>query len=447
MKVAKRQGVELSDVLSDCDFLARGVTIEDRTADFGKFLTFEPNLTQPVHRWYKFKEGFSQELVQRLLFEYQPRSKRSVSFLDPFSGVGTSLLAADSALRDLGAKKVILRGVEVNPYMHFVGTTKLAWQRYDPVFLLRAAAVATNGLRLEARPSIPDLSTINDRRFIKLDDLRRILELREKIKIVAKRRPEARPLLLGLISGAERVFNLRKDGRALRYIPHERNTTVDDEVENSWTAIAEDLQQDMQRHETDWNIVKGDGRRADLLFRNQKFDVILFSPPYLNNIDYTEVYKIEQWLLGFLNSGPQMVAQRKRTFRSHPSCIFPAFKDANTEKVLDALGTPFQRLLDFASFEEKWRYRLFTGYFADMLRTLQACGRLLQEKGRIFLVVGNSVHGTAAEPVPVAADLWIAKLAKTAGLRVESILIGRLLSRRRMDWSGFRESIIVLSKS
>jgi DNA modification methylase len=31
------------------------------------------------------------------------------------------------------------------------------------------------------------------------------------------------------------------------------------------------------------------------------FDLILTSPPYPNNIDYSEVYKLELWLLGFID--------------------------------------------------------------------------------------------------------------------------------------------------
>ncbi|MGC2518679.1 MAG: hypothetical protein WA373_06185 [Burkholderiales bacterium] len=447
MRTQKRSTVELSDLLSDCDNLARRFVVEDRTREFGKFLTFEPNLSRPIHRWYKFKEGFSQELVDRLLTEYRPPSAKTLAFLDPFSGVGTSLLAAEGTLRKLGAKEIRVRGVEVNPYMHFVGKTKLDWQRYDPVFLRRAAAAATNGLALRKKPSIPGLSTIRDARFIDPNDLQRILELRDKVKMVAQGRPEVRPLLLGLAAGAERIFNLRKDGRALRFTPREGGKSVDEEIECAWNDISEDLQLNVERSPADWKLAKGDGRRVDRIFSHEKFDVILFSPPYLNNIDYTEVYKIEQWLLGFLNSSPEMVAQRKRTFRSHPSCIFPDYRDANTEEVVNILGAPFRRLLEYASREENWRRRLFTGYFADMYRTLLASRRLLKQSGRVFLIVGNSVHGTPDRPIPIAVDLWIAKLAKAAGLRVESILVGRLLSRRRMEWNGFRESIIVMSKA
>jgi SAM-dependent methyltransferase len=443
--MTKRPTSELAQILSDCKSLARGVRLEDQTAILAKLLTFEPNLDTPVHRWYKFKEGFSQGLVAYLLSQFPPNSAKTVRFLDPFCGVGTSLLSAETALDAAGVRQSAVRGVEVNPYMHFVTKTKMNWRRYDPVFMLRAADIAANGFRLRKRPQVPTLSTLNNTRFVDPNALRRILELRDKLILVAKGRTELQPLLLGLAAATERVFNLRKDGRALRFVAR-AGITVDEAVEQSWSTIAEDLQLNRISAGADWAVVRGDGRRSDLIFKGEQFDVILFSPPYLNNIDYTEVYKVEQWLLGFLNSGQQMTSQRRRTFRSHPSCTFPEYNDARFERVAKILGAPFCRLVEYASVDESWRRRLFLGYFSDMLRTLESCRRLLKPRGRIFLILGNSVHGTAERPIPIAADLWTAKLATAADLRVESILIGRRLPRRRMDWEGFRESVLVISR-
>jgi hypothetical protein len=438
--------IGLADVLDDNARLQRGLPVEDRSADLSKLLKFASNLSEPIHRWFKFKEAFSSQLVGHLLKEQQPRLRRTTTFLDPFCGVGTSLLAAEETLVDIGIKNVVLRGIEINPYLQFVAATKLDWHRYNPALMMRAAAVSTNGLRLRQAPSIPSLSTVNNEKFIAKRDLRLLLELRDKIRAATGTRLERRPLLLGLAAASERIFKLRKDGRALRFTPRDEKVSVYDEVAMRWTEIAEDLQLGRERQPTDYRVEIGDGRRADWLFAGQRFDVIMFSPPYLNNIDYTEVYKIELWLLGFLKSHAQMVAQRRRTFRSHPSCLFPQFEDARTAEVIEALGPSFKRLLEYASRAERWRGRLFAEYFADMLRTLRACRRLLVADGRIFLVIGNSVHGTADEPIPVATDVWTARLAHAAGLKVEKLIVGRYLPRRRISGSLLRESVIVMAK-
>ncbi len=437
---------DLSVILDDFECLARTIPTEDCRKDLKPLLKFYGNLNEPIHRWYKFKESFSHALVPFLLRHYATPSSR-LAFLDPFCGVGTSLLAVDAAAPDLHLRNVRLSGVEVNPYIHFVANTKLTWDEYDPGFMMRAAAVATNGVPVRRRrPSRPNLSTLQNPRFISPDNLDELLLLQEKVRTISRNRPERRPLLLGLAAGAERVLNLRKDGRALRYLPRDTNPSVGEAVFERWHQIAEDLQLGLQRSHNSCRILRGDGRRPDHLFARQRFNIIAFSPPYLNNIDYTEVYKVELWLLGFLTSRQAMTTLRQRTFRSHPSCIFPSYHDANAEEVTSLLGEPFRRLLTYARHREPWRHRLFTEYFADMLRTLRGCSRLLTNDGRVFLVVGNSLHGSSQHPIPVATDIWISRLAPAAGLRVECLLLGRDFSRRRLNTPLLRESVIIMRK-
>ena len=80
-----------------------GGSVEERRSlheRFEKRLSVDPNLTRkvvsyqgnrdvPGFRWLKYKEGFSLELVERLLDEAQPSS-----VLDPFAGIGTTPLIA-----------------------------------------------------------------------------------------------------------------------------------------------------------------------------------------------------------------------------------------------------------------------------------------------------------------------------------------------------------------
>jgi hypothetical protein len=436
---------KLERILQDVADAENTLPLEDRRSQLAALLRFDANLTEPIHRWFKFKESFSGGLVKHLLHEFPPTRYRGVRFLDPFCGVGTSLLAADEAFAEMGLPRPRLRGIEVNPYVAFVARTKLDWHSYDPAALMRAASVSLNGVKLGRTPTIPKLSTFHDPRFIEPEDLSRLLDLRDKVRMVARRRREQRPLLVGLAAAAEQIFHLRKDGRALRFTPRPDRVSVTEAVSATWNGIAEDLQISPRRSAPDHRVLLGDGRRADDELGRQRFDVILFSPPYLNNIDYTEVYKLELWLLEFIRSPKAMVTQRKRTFRSHPSCIFPSYSDATFAEVIRLLGPAFRRLLDHASGEHKWRRRLFAGYFADTLRTLRGCRKLLAENGRVFLITGNSLHGTAVHPVPVATDVWTALVARAAGLRVDKILVGRDLPRRTLPGTLLRESILVLS--
>jgi hypothetical protein len=437
---------ELSTILDDHSNLANRIRLRDSQTELAALLRFDANLSAPVHRWFKFKESFSLDLVPRLLGEYLPKGAKSIRFLDPFCGVATSLLSAEDALRKMGVTRLVLRGVEVNPYIRFVAQTKMAWNEYRPSVFVLAGQASLNGVALHKKPEQPSLSTLLNPRFVAPEDLRAIIELREKVRQLANRQREANPLLVGIAAGAENVINLRKDGRALRFHQRQDDRDVHESVAQKWAEIAEDLQSLGPRTPVDARVENGDGRRADRIFPGRQFDVIFFSPPYLNNIDYTEVYKIELWLLKFLSSQAQMIAQRRKTFRSHPSCRFPAFRDADVDEVKGVLGPSFRRLLEYAGNPEKWRARLFAEYFADMLRTLRGCSRLLSPTGRIFLVIGNSLHGSSAHPIPVATDLWTCVLAKEAGLTVQDVLVGRQFHRKHFAADLLRESVLIMGK-
>lgn len=65
--------------------------VEDNS--WGNLLRFTDNLTSPIHRWFLFKEGYSYKLVDKILDRFDLPCNSS-AILDPFSGSGTTLLAA-----------------------------------------------------------------------------------------------------------------------------------------------------------------------------------------------------------------------------------------------------------------------------------------------------------------------------------------------------------------
>jgi hypothetical protein len=70
---------------------------------------FMDNRTAPVHRWVPWIAGFSGAFVDSVLARYLNNKKKSGFILDPFAGVGTTLVQA--AVR--GYRVV---GFEINPY-------------------------------------------------------------------------------------------------------------------------------------------------------------------------------------------------------------------------------------------------------------------------------------------------------------------------------------------
>ena len=90
---------------------------------------FMANREAPVHRWVPWIAGFSRQFVQDALARYLPEPG---VVLDPFAGVGTTLVEADLA----GHAAI---GFEINPYAVFAARAKLGAHRLEPTRLMAAA--------------------------------------------------------------------------------------------------------------------------------------------------------------------------------------------------------------------------------------------------------------------------------------------------------------------
>lgn len=78
---------------------------------------FNHNLSLPRHRWYEFKEGFSEKLVQSAIEEFENTENRKPNLLDPFLGSGTTVVSA-------GRLGLSATGIEVNPFLVFAAKAK-----------------------------------------------------------------------------------------------------------------------------------------------------------------------------------------------------------------------------------------------------------------------------------------------------------------------------------
>ena len=67
---------------------------------FTELVNFKNNKKIPKHNWYEYKQGYAEDLVKQIIESEQPNKKHFI--LDPFCGVGTSNLVAQS----LGYKSI-----------------------------------------------------------------------------------------------------------------------------------------------------------------------------------------------------------------------------------------------------------------------------------------------------------------------------------------------------
>lgn len=426
-----------------------------RNVDYGTLVVPNGNGSAPVHRWFRLKEAFSSDLFMRVLKDTDLQRRDGLRILDPFSGVGTTAVSVIDAVASGELTAPVVHGVESNPFLHLVGSTKIAALRRAPRgFLDLARKLAASALRETdlGPPKVPQLSTFRREGSFDPIQLERLLKLRDAIQ--AEQQAGCDPLLVDLARvclGAivEPVSNLRRDGRALRHVENKVRVGA---VE-AFLAKAEEIDADLPTRPVKLRARtwRGDGRSLSVVDRRERdYDLVLFSPPYPNNIDYTEVYKLEAWLLGLVTDAAGFSAQRLRTVYSHPSLLRPdpLPSPGLSEKENEALASlirPLEEAIPADRYAEG-RRRMIRGYTVDMYRTLRSSTDRMREGSSLVYVVGNSVHGRAPKDFVIAADLLIAALAEMAGLKVATIDIARWLRRRSVSSPYLRESVVYLRK-
>jgi hypothetical protein len=418
-------------------------------SEFASLVVPNGNHAQPIHRWFHFKEGFSCDLFTRLDRDFGLSERSNLSLLDPFLGSGTTLLSAINWAAERPQFALTGAGIERNPFLYLLSYAKIEAARdrvFDPSSLDPVLACAN------AKPSklseAPPLSTFKSGQYFESKHVLTLVAIRDALLCLPDNL--ARRLgLLALATSVEPVSRLRRDGRTLRHAPGKPGVGPAAEYRRRLNLIRQDLEK--ERHfpnsESSFRVIEGDGRRPSLhLDADFEADFVVFSPPYPNNIDYTEVYKLEAWILGFYETKEEFREQRRRTLRSHPSISFDQAARLEGKAVasaLDALLEPIESAIPSDRYK-KQRRRTFRGYVEDLALTLAEARAVSSSSADCVVVVGNSLHGHGQDQLLLAADLLIADLARLVGWEAKSVTVARRPVRRSAAEPRLRESLIKL---
>lgn len=374
--------------------------------ELGPAATFVPNKAEPVYNWLYYKEGFSKELVNWLLdyFSAQqtsenetqnqttPKALDSSEFqlvLDPFCGVGTTLLAC----KQKGINSI---GYDVQPAAVFASMVKT--KNYDLDELKEQARLLLKKKFIRLDKKFPPLFY---RAFSKyaLED---IAFFDSEIREMGNNNDF---FLLALINAAIKCSYVWKDGAVIK-IRKAPKPPLRVMLRKTIYRMIKDLEASPQTGAHCVAEMK-DARQLDL--EPGIIDAVITSPPYLNNIDYTKVYEIENYFLGY----------PKPPLRS-----FIGFSDVEEFSELPASAR---------------------AYFTDMKKVLYELYRVSKSSAKLAVVVGNGY----VDGVIVDSDLLLAKMAEGMGFNVEKIFVVNerfALEERTKKKGVLRESIIVMEK-
>jgi len=424
-----------------------------------QLVSFQANKNKPGYRWFKYKEGFSEALVQHLL-DYS--GIQTGQILDPFAGTGTTLFAANE--RGLGAT-----GIELLPVGCDIMQVRNLTQGTD-IQTLRNAVERWQRERPWKQSNLTkSFAHLRITNGAFPEDTQAALE--HYLGALTSEPPDvAHVLRFAVMCILEEISFTRKDGQYLRWDyrstrrqgakPFDKGhiASFDSAIDQKLQQITADLEPNRglldlfsyrQNHGT-MEIICGSCLNVLPTLSNASFDGLITSPPYCNRYDYTRTYALELALLGVNEDKIRALRQ------AMVSCTVE-----NRDKTyLRSMMTPtlFQRataafegqhelraILDYLEWQKTTRVinnpgipRMVRNYFFELALVIFEASRILKPGAPFIMVNDNVRYGGAAIPV----DLVLSDVAEQAGFAVEVIWVlptGKGNSSQQMGAHGREE--------
>ena len=396
--------------------------------------TYRGGITEPLHDWYSYLEGYSPDFVRNVLGAFAPDAAR---VLDPFAGTGTTPLTAASDGR-------MSFYCELNPVLQFLIETKAKVLGMPERARLRLASrVQDLAGRLESsiteyepdrRLIVAYRESFGDSEFFPPATLDACLRLRSWLDAIGCEDPEAASIAtVAAVAALVPCSNMIRRGDLRFRKGAEREDIVGDpigEVRDRLRSIARDIT-DLQSVAGAPVLIAGDAKRIGRI-PGLEIDAIVTSPPYLNGTNYYRNTKIELWFLRTLSSADDLTAFRRQT-------VTAGINDVTAGKSGPPVSRAVERIV--RSLEGKAYDRriplMVSSYFSDMKQIFGGLLHHAKPSSQLLMDIGDSSYAGVRVDTPGI----LAELLKADGWKVD----GEVTLRQRLSRNGqpLRQVLIV----
>lgn len=413
--------------------------LTEATAKQDDSTTFTPNQKLPVHRWFRYSAGFSGAWAQRVIAD-ELADRAAAVVLDPFAGVGTTLVAAQMA----GFESI---GIEAHPLVHRIASAKLAWTG-NPAELRAAVSDVANNPEVHQAHSLEGAPGLLRRIFTNgvLNDLfglRRVID-----DVGPSLSAETHHLLwLALLSILRSCSGV---GTApWQYVlPNKTKAKVLDPVEaflKQGAMMANDMSRLKSRYE---NVPRAKVVRADARVMkpldDASVDLVITSPPYPNNYDYADATRIELTFLGEVarwrdlhgHTRKHLLVSCSQHARSESVALAELLGHSAVLPIREELAHVCGELAELRQTRKGKKHydTMVASYFRDMSLVVQEISRVLRPSAVACLVIGDS----APYGIHVPVEQWLAVLGESHGLEMRGFQETR---KRNVKWKNRKHRV------
>lgn len=415
-----------------------------------QLVSYQGNKVKSIHNWFKYREGFSSELVENLINEFGVEAGNVI--LDPFSGSSTTSLTAQK----LGINSI---AIDILPIAKDTFEVKNNIYNYDILELddlvselniLIPQNTETKYDHLKITKGAFSAETENDLLFFK-----EWIEKSSYSEIIKKL------VNFILFSILEEVSYTRKDGQYLRWdyrsekviSTNQKRTasgkgpvktvlnkgvlpTVKESLLNALMSIIEDIKEVKQISlpESTHQFINESGLYTLPTLKDNSIDSVITSPPYCNRYDYTRTYALELNYLGVNEDEIRKLRQMQMSCtvenKSKTQQLEEYYASLGLQNTYDEIytiieGNPVlteinEALLkrwDNGDVNNKGILTMVEGYFSELTFIFYELFRVCKPGAKVAFVNDNVRY--AGEIIPV--DFLSSQIAETIGFKVNKI--------------------------
>lgn len=404
----------------------------------------------PFHDWYNFVLGYTPTFPQYML-DRENMTKEDL-IVDPFLGSGTTQLVCKY-------NKIPSIGIDANDFMVFAATQKLNW-RVDGKEIERLSKqlrVAITGaiakIDFEDSKAMEALADEYrpenmDKRYISSKPLVKIYLIKEQIEIICGKSEYRELFSFALSAILVPVSNVYYGPGFGVKKPKDDSDVVGMYFEKISRMIADLKTVNEEQIATSSLSVLGDSRKISEYVKSDSVSLMITSPPYPGDHEYTKHTKIEllfNEMAGDINSfrtiKKRMIVSSTTNIYKENNARVLVEKFESIRKVTDEI----QCRLDAdnaTSGYEKLYTRLVWEYFGCMKEVLEECYKVLKKGGKIALLVSDS-H--AFKMVHIQTAEILKEIGEDIGYINPEIELWQLKNSTSHKYQ-LRENILILQK-
>lgn len=389
---------------------------------------FADNKSLPIHRWVPWIAGFSAQFVDDVISTFMSRRKSTTRpcVLDPFAGVGTTLVQA--MIHGFDAV-----GFEINPYAALASRMKLK----APLINLTDLHQALGAFREAASKWTSSATTLRYQKpagfktripFFSQDVEWQVLAALEFINSIDS--PDIRDLFR-LAFGAVMVsFSNYSYEPSLGTRPGAGKPLVEKanvasillaklrQMASDIRWIQEELS-DRSEHPR-CQIFNEDFMDSLRFLPRASVDLMVTSPPYMNNYHYVRNTRPQLFWLGFVHDSSELRKLEQANFGKFWQTVRnapPVELEFEHQELIGMLEQLRNVRADKGPYGGPGWANYVTTYFNDCCRFLNVLKQVLRRRGVGVIVIGNSI----IQGLEIKTEVILGEMAEQQGFVLEGI--------------------------